>query len=73
MTIENLDLFNQLSANNEPGLSIIDNRKQTEKLARIDTNEELYNKLLPYCRLKPGEIHEDPQSGHRVGVMYISV
>jgi len=40
-----------------------------ESLPRIDTSPELRNRLLPYCRLKPGEVWEDPLSGHRVGVL----
>lgn len=35
-------------------------------LPRIDHNTELRTSLLKYCRLKPGEIWTDPQSGHRV-------
>ena len=41
----------------------------TERLKRIDTNVELREQLLPFCRLKQGEIWEDPISGHRVGVL----
>lgn len=40
-----------------------------EPLPRLDSSPELLEKLLPYCRLKPGEIWEDPEKGHRVGVL----
>lgn len=41
----------------------------TETLPRLDSAPELRQKLLKYCRLKPGEIWEDPQGLHRVGVL----
>ena len=41
----------------------------TERLKRIDTDVELREQLLPFCRLKHGEIWEDSISGHRVGVL----
>jgi len=40
-----------------------------EKLPRIDKNNELKKQLLPFCRLKYGEIWEDPVKGHRVGCL----
>ncbi|MCA9936044.1 MAG: site-specific DNA-methyltransferase [Ardenticatenaceae bacterium] len=40
-----------------------------EQLPRLDTHPELRQRLLPYCRLQPGEIWEDPVAGHRVGVL----
>ncbi len=43
--------------------------KTTEKLKRLDLFGELREKILPLCRLKYGEIWEDPISGHRVGVL----
>ena len=36
-------------------------------LPRIDTDAELREKLLPHCRLKPGEMWRDPQGKHAVG------
>jgi site-specific DNA-methyltransferase (adenine-specific) len=36
-------------------------------LPRLDKNETLRGQLLPYCRLRPGEIWLDPVRGHRVG------
>lgn len=43
--------------------------KTTEKLKRLDFYHKLREKILPYCRLKYGEIWEDPQKRHRVGVL----
>ena len=40
-----------------------------EELSRLDSNSSLKEKILPFCRLKKGEIWEDPVSGHRVGVL----
>lgn len=41
----------------------------TEKLSRLDINEKLRTKILPYCRLRKGEIWEDPEGKHRLGVL----
>jgi len=38
-----------------------------EKIPRIDSNDKVRNLLLPYCRLKYGEVWEDPLCGHKVG------
>ncbi|MCU0414143.1 MAG: site-specific DNA-methyltransferase, partial [Ignavibacteriaceae bacterium] len=46
----------------EPGNTI-------EKLTRLDIDEDLRKKILPYCRLKKGEIWEDPKGKHKVGVL----
>ncbi|HOK40837.1 MAG TPA: site-specific DNA-methyltransferase [bacterium] len=40
-----------------------------EKLFRLDINEKFKKKILPYCRLKYGEIWEDKIRGHKVGVL----
>lgn len=40
-----------------------------EKLTRLDLNENLKNKLRPFCRLKYGEVWEDPVAGHKIGVL----
>ncbi|MFQ5850478.1 MAG: DNA-methyltransferase [Candidatus Binatia bacterium] len=40
-----------------------------ERLKRLDLCGELRERLLPFCRLKYGEIWEDPVYGHRVGVL----
>ncbi len=45
-------------------------KRTTEKLRRLDlNNSELRKKVLKLCRLKPGEIWEDPIKGHKVGVL----
>jgi len=41
----------------------------TENLKRLDLNDELKERLLPFCRLKRGDIWEDPICGHKVGVL----
>jgi site-specific DNA-methyltransferase (adenine-specific) len=41
----------------------------TEPFKRLDKESELRERLLPYCRLKHGEIWNDSQSGHKVGVL----
>jgi site-specific DNA-methyltransferase (adenine-specific) len=41
----------------------------TEKLTRLDIDEELRKKILPYCRLQKGEIWKDPKGKHKVGVL----
>ena len=38
-------------------------------LPRLDRSPELRDQLLPYCRLRPGEIWEDRVRGHRVGCL----
>ena len=40
-----------------------------EPYGRLDKDYEIREKLLPYCRLKTGEIWEDPINGHKVGVL----
>ncbi len=42
---------------------------KTEKLTRLDFNEDLREKILPECRLREGEIWIDKTAGHRVGVL----
>lgn len=39
-----------------------------EELPRIDGNQELRERLLPHCRLKRGDVWEDPEKGHVVAV-----
>ncbi len=43
--------------------------RTTERLSRLDINEELRKKILPHCRLKKGEIWVDPNGNHKVGVL----
>lgn len=38
-------------------------------LPRLDRSPELRSRLLPYCRLQPGEVWEDKVRGHRVGCL----
>jgi len=40
-----------------------------EQLPRIDSNEEVRESLLPYCRLKYGEVWDDSVFGHKVGCL----
>lgn len=41
----------------------------TEQLPRLDTQPELRNRLLPFCRLRRGQVWQDPVHSHRVGVL----
>jgi len=41
----------------------------TERLKRLDFHSKLRGKILPLCRLKYGEIWEDPINRHKVGVL----
>ena len=41
----------------------------SERMGRLDGDSELGERLLQFCRLKEGEIWEDPVRGHRVGVL----
>ena len=43
--------------------------KTTEQLKRLDADVKLLERLRAYCRLRHGDIWEDPISGHRVGVL----
>ena len=43
--------------------------KTTEKLSRLDVDEKLRKKILPHCRLKKGEMWEDPEGKHKLGVL----
>ncbi|HEX5080761.1 MAG TPA: site-specific DNA-methyltransferase [Blastocatellia bacterium] len=38
-------------------------------LARLDCDEDLRQRVSQFCRLKPGEIWNDRQNGHRVGCL----
>lgn len=38
-------------------------------LPRLDASPQVRNKLLPYCRLKPGDVWVDSVRGHRVGCL----
>lgn len=41
----------------------------TEQLPRLDTHPKLRARVLPWCRLRYGQVWEDPLCGHRVGVL----
>ncbi|NWF91255.1 MAG: hypothetical protein HXY50_17545, partial [Ignavibacteriaceae bacterium] len=43
--------------------------KTSEKLTRLDIDEELRKNILPHCRLKKGEVWKDPKGKHKVGVL----
>ena len=36
-------------------------------LPRLDNTPEIRERLLPFCRLRPGDIWEDPDGRHRIG------
>jgi len=38
-------------------------------LPRLDQRPDVRALLLPHCRLKPGEVWNDPVSGHKVGCL----
>ncbi len=42
---------------------------KNDPLPRLDQDETIRQKLLPYCRLKPGEIWLDPRHQHKVGCL----
>jgi site-specific DNA-methyltransferase (adenine-specific) len=44
----------------------------TEQIERIDTNPDLQSQILPFCRLKYGEVWHDPVSGHKVGCLDVA-
>ncbi len=41
-------------------------------LPRLDVNKKSRDDILPFCRLKPGEIWTDPVNGHKVGCLNAS-
>ena len=43
--------------------------KAREPFGRLDSNPDVHSRLSECCRLRPGEIWEDPNRGHRVGVL----
>lgn len=47
----------------------VDRRKMREPIQRIDGDEELREKLLPYCRLRLGDEWHDNETGHKVAVI----
>ena len=43
--------------------------RTSEKLTRLDIDENLRGKILPHCRLKKGDIWIDSKGKHKVGVL----
>lgn len=61
-----------VAASSEPSPSDLnppDRGRTAEGLRRLDLHGELRSRLEPQCRLKRGEVWEDPVRGHRVGVL----
>ena len=52
----------------DDGFNSENRHKTSEKIGRLDIDQDLRRKILPYCRLKYGDIWEDA-AGHRVGVL----
>jgi len=46
-----------------------DRRKTKEAIGRLDRNPEIREAILPLCRLQDGEVWEDPEGKHRIGVL----
>ena len=44
-------------------------RLKNNPLPRLDIDQEIRDKLLPSCRLKPGEVWSDAQGSHRVACL----
>jgi site-specific DNA-methyltransferase (adenine-specific) len=42
---------------------------KNDPLPRLDQDSSLRQKLLPFCRLQPGEIWQDPTGQHKVGCL----
>ena len=49
--------------------AVVQKGNTTEKLSRLDLDEKTRTKILPYCRLKNGEVWVDKVNGHKVGVL----
>jgi site-specific DNA-methyltransferase (adenine-specific) len=65
MNDENTPTLFSEKENAEP----IDSGKNTkERIGRLDSDKALRDNVLPLCRLKKGEIWEDPQGLHKIGV-----
>lgn len=64
-TVDNFDFFSNLLLLTKK----VEKNNTKEKLKRLDLNGELKKKVLPFCRLKYGDIWEDPVKGHKVGVL----
>lgn len=63
--VQNLMLFNDIEAIEEKQIV----GKTAERIQRLDLHGHLRKQLLPFCRLKYGDIWEDPIKQHKVGVL----
>ncbi|HNQ50797.1 MAG TPA: site-specific DNA-methyltransferase [Candidatus Omnitrophota bacterium] len=63
---DTLELFSNNAVIDKKGLL---GDETTERLKRLDLSGEFKKKLVPFCRLKKGEVWNDPVFGHRVGVL----
>jgi len=56
---------------NKPGTGQKDKTgaKTSERLRRLDLHGDVRREILPLCRLRYGEVWEDPVRGHKVGVL----
>ena len=52
-----------------PGVILQRRGRDTEALGRLDLNEDTRKQILPFCRLSYGQVWEDSNRGHRVGVL----
>ncbi len=72
MASRSADLFGNtaldLTKRDSPLPPKVDRRSMVEEIGRIDGDNELRERLLPFCRLKPGEVWTDPKGMHRIAV-----
>jgi site-specific DNA-methyltransferase (adenine-specific) len=65
----NNDNSQTLFPENENGEKFDDVRDTKERIGRLDSDKALREKVLPLCRLKHGDIWDDPDGPHKVGVL----
>ena len=46
---------------------------KNDPIPRLDENSEAYKSALKECRLSPGEVWQDAERGHRVGLLDATV
>lgn len=61
-----LDLFSTVTTSEEPPRQ---RGKTSEELERLDPQSDVRKRILPFCRLRAGEVWEDSLRGHKVGVL----
>lgn len=44
-------------------------RNTREQMPRLDIDADIRRRIMPHCRLRPGDIWKDDVTGHRVGVL----